>query len=316
MKKIALISSYCDTDEKVYVLIEALKKLKQLGLDTFVISPIKLPSRIVELSDFVFFTKDNPVLHWPVRGFTFWKNHYSVDGFVMMHRNVADYGWAGLYQIKKMSEIALTYDYDIFYHLIYDLEIDDYIINSINNNDINLIHPRINPHKPDEIWDATLHYMIFDREKMKKVVDAIVLKDYLSMNGVAETHAYNWSQNFDIKLSKTPVKDKIYYWENKEFFNYSKNVNYKFFIGKTDETIGQNLSPKLRIYFYDFVDQQNFKITINGKETLLTLNENKLVEFDIDSSKVDSIIITDNNQEFDYSKTFKEIERNLVYFDN
>ena len=71
MKKIALISTFCDTDEKIYTLINNIKKLKEVGLDTLVISPIKLPSRIIEISDFVFFTKENPVFNWPQRGFTF-----------------------------------------------------------------------------------------------------------------------------------------------------------------------------------------------------------------------------------------------------
>ena len=101
MKKIALISTFCDTDEKIYTLINNIKKLKEVGLDTLVISPIKLPSRIIEISDFVFFTKENPVFNWPQRGFTFWQSLNTSDGWVTMHRNVADYGWAGLYQVKK-----------------------------------------------------------------------------------------------------------------------------------------------------------------------------------------------------------------------
>ena len=162
MKKIVLISSYCDTQEKIDILYDNIRILKELGLDTLVISPITLPREIIEVSDFVFFTKENPILDWPVRGFTFWKTHYSSEGWVTMHRNVGDYGWAGLYQIKKMSQIALSYDYDLFYHIIYDLEIDQYIIDTIKSDKPNLIHPRINPNDNDDWWDATLHFMIFE----------------------------------------------------------------------------------------------------------------------------------------------------------
>ena len=35
---------------------------------------------IIDLCDFFFYTKENPVLNWPVRAFTFWKTHLSVDG--------------------------------------------------------------------------------------------------------------------------------------------------------------------------------------------------------------------------------------------
>ena len=56
MKKIALISTFCDTEDKVQILIENIRTLKNIGLDTLVISPIILPSKVIELSDFVFFT--------------------------------------------------------------------------------------------------------------------------------------------------------------------------------------------------------------------------------------------------------------------
>ena len=50
MKKIVLISSYCDTQEKINILSENIKVLKSLGLDTLVISPITLPNEIIEIS--------------------------------------------------------------------------------------------------------------------------------------------------------------------------------------------------------------------------------------------------------------------------
>ena len=57
MKKIVLISSYCDTEEKINILYDNIKILKGLGIDTLVISPVTLPKEIIEVSDFVFFTK-------------------------------------------------------------------------------------------------------------------------------------------------------------------------------------------------------------------------------------------------------------------
>ena len=85
MRKIALIGSYCDTEEKIQILKENIKKLKDLGLDILVISPLTLPSEIIESSDFVFFTKENPLLTWPVRAVTFWKTIYTPDGVVRIH---------------------------------------------------------------------------------------------------------------------------------------------------------------------------------------------------------------------------------------
>ena len=323
MKKIVLIGTYCDTQEKIDILYNNIKILKDLGLDTLVISPITLPKEIIEVSDFVFFTKENPLLNWPVRGFTFWQTHYSSEGWMTMHRNVAEYGWAGLYQIKKMSQIALSYDYDLFYHIIYDLEIDQYVIDTIKSDKPNLIHPRINPNKNDDWWDATLHFMVFDREIMSKIVDVIVLEDYLKWDGVAEGQALRWTQLFEIEISKTAVRDKIYYWGDRGFFDYSFNSKYKMFISKTPNTniwveengeqVEKDLSSNLTFYFYDFLGPQTIKINVDGITKEYELNQNKIINFDVDSTSVKTISLTDNDNEYDYTTVYKEISRNLIY---
>jgi hypothetical protein len=93
-----------------------------------IISPIYLPESITNLCDYYFQTKDNPLLEWPVRAYTHWyRKEHSPEKILYMHRGLADYGWAALYQVKKLSQFALTFDYDMFYHMIYDLEIDDVI---------------------------------------------------------------------------------------------------------------------------------------------------------------------------------------------
>ena len=75
MKKIALISTFCDNNEKVEVLKETIIILKNKGMDVMCLSPnfINLSKEIVELSDFIFYTKENPILKWPEKSMTSWK---------------------------------------------------------------------------------------------------------------------------------------------------------------------------------------------------------------------------------------------------
>jgi hypothetical protein len=324
MKKIALISTFCDTIEKQNVLKENILTIKRLGIDVFAISPIEVPYDIIKLCDYFFYTKENPILNWPVRAFTFWKADWSVDGFVRMHRNVGDYGWAALYQVKKMSQIALTYDYDLFYHLIYDLDIDDEVIKEITENRMNLVHSRVSLGDDSLIWEATLHFMVFDRESMINIEKEIELDEYLSKNGIAEDQVIKWKNKFNLSVSDHYIKDKIYYWEECDIFNYSQNTKYKMFIGKTDELstlINSDgleehiISPNLRFYFYEFIETQNFKFEINESIYELTLGNNKMIEFNIRSHDVANLKITDNDVTFDYSNIIKEISRNLVSFD-
>ena len=59
-----------------------------------------------------------------------WARYIGKDREIVVKRSVIDYGWAALYQTKKLSEYALTYDYDRYYHIIYDTEIDDTVVST------------------------------------------------------------------------------------------------------------------------------------------------------------------------------------------
>ena len=324
MKKIALISTFCDTEEKQNILKENIIKIKELGIDVMAISPIEIPYDITKLCDFFFYTKENPLLKWPVRAFTFWKSYHSVDGFVKMHHNVGDYGWAALYQVKKLSQIALTFDYDIFYHMIYDIEIDEVIEQELISNNVSIMHPRRDPHNPKTLYETTLHFMVFNREMMVMIEKEITLDEYLNTNGVAEGEVLKWKNKFNIPTSCHPVKDKIYYWGDKDFFNYSNNLDYKFFISKHDDAIiwrgepttSSTLSSNLRLFVYDYSQEKNIIVNINGKEYNEILTENKILEFEETNNEIKTLIIKIDDDEYDLTKTYFEISRNLIYYEN
>ena len=61
-KKVALISSFCDSENKIAILNENIKKLKDNNLDVMLISPLVLPEETVKLCDYFFYTKDNVIL--------------------------------------------------------------------------------------------------------------------------------------------------------------------------------------------------------------------------------------------------------------
>ena len=126
MKKIVLISSYCDTEEKINILKKNLIIYKELGLDTLLISSLKLSEDVINLCDFYFYTKENPVLCWPERAYTHWvKIETDTNEKLTLHRGHCDYGWAALYQTKILLELGLMLKYDILIHTIYDILIDD-----------------------------------------------------------------------------------------------------------------------------------------------------------------------------------------------
>ena len=146
-----------------------------------------------------------------------------------------DYQWAALYQNKKMAEIALTFDYDTFIHMIYDVELDDYMIDQLHRDDVNYLHPRRDPHHPETIWEATLHFMVFDRSTMKKIVKDITLQRFLDKNWMAEGHALQWVYDHGLTVSTYPLKDEVFYWKDYDFYDYSKDSRYKLFWSKNLE---------------------------------------------------------------------------------
>ena len=327
MKKIALISTYCDTEEKLQILEENIIKLKSFGVDVMAISPIEIPQRIIDLCDFFFYTKENPLLTWPIRIYTHWYEFRLPDGRITtLQRGLADYGWAGLYQVKKLSQIALTFDYDLFYHLIYDLEIDEVVENEIKSNQINVIHPRVNPNHPDEIWDTTLHFMIFDRELMTKIEKEITLDEYLRTNGMAEGEVLKWRDKFNITTSKHTVKDKIFYWGDYDFFDYSPYPEFKMFISKNEPMtiwLGYNDNPyestlteNLRIVFHSFENMNDIKIQINGMEYIKNPKPWEYIEFPISSQNIKEIIFTYNGDIFDFTTQYNEIMMNQIYYNH
>jgi hypothetical protein len=308
MRKIALISSYCDDVEKIEILKENISILKNLGLDVLVISPISLPDEVRELSDFLFYTKENPILNWPYRAFTFWKKVLVNGEYVTMHNTVSDYGWAALYQVKKMSQIALTYDYDIFYHIIYDLNIDDEVQKEIMSDEVNLIHPRVNPRNPNDVWPATLHFMVFNRTSMEKVISMINLDDYKKNNGVAESHSLKWATEIPLTIKEYPVKDKIYYWDEVDFFNYTTDRPYRVFFNKSD----MSHDKYFRLCIHDIEVPQSLKVTINNEVYTLDIMENKVFEFNHSSQHINKILIEDSMGTIDLTDKWDNASRNLI----
>jgi len=324
--KVVLISTFCDTEKKISVLKENLKILKNLGLDTMIIAPNFLPvdEEVVKLSDFVFYTKENPLLKYPVRQHTHWYEQPLGDGRVTtLHRGFADYGWAALYQTKKLSQIALTFDYDLFYHIIYDVELDDVLINELLGDKANIIHPRRNPNHPEEIWETTLHFMVFDREMMKKIEKELSIDEYLSTNGVAEGEVLKWTKKFDLKISEHCVKDKIFYWENFDFFNVSPYPEFKMFVSKNpelqvwlgyDNPYSQNLTSNLRIVFHSIPENFEIYVLVDGQEFNLKPTNWEFIEIPIDSQSIKELKFNYNGVMINFSKEYSDTMMNQVFY--
>jgi hypothetical protein len=307
---------------------ETIVKVKEMGMDVMVISPnfIQIRQDTIDLCDFFFYTKENPLLKWPVRQYTHWYEMPVLNNKICcIHRGFADYGWAALYQTKKLSQFALTFDYDIFYHIIYDLEFDDEVVSEFLSDEVNFIHARRNPNHPEEIWETTLHFMTFDRPMMELIEKEITLENYLNGNGVAEGEVLKWRNKFNLKTSSKIIKDKIFYWEGYDFFNYSPFPEFKLFLSKNEPItiwVGENpvydeiLPENLRMVFHGFSNMNEIQITVNGITNTYQPKEWEIIEFPVSSQNINEIIFKYKDNTVNFTEKYNDIMMNQIYYNH
>lgn len=303
MKKVALISSFCDTQEKLDILQKNIHIVKNLGIDVILISPIFLPEYVTSECDYYFQTKDNLVLDWPTRSMFIWRELYINDVKYKITKTYGDYGWAGLHQVKQLSEIALLFEYEQFFHMIYDLKIDENVLEGFNSNRTCNVYPS---KRDNDIWKAGLHFMVFDRKNLKRFISNIHLDSYLSLRGA---DAFVWLHNlqtiFPYTNENTPVEDEIYYYQGHDFFNYSPINEQPFFIVKDYETLESN-----KIIFYSVKEETPFQIEIGDNIINDVTKELKIIELGFNRLEEKQVKITYKDIKYDITDIINQIKHN------
>jgi hypothetical protein len=304
-KKVALISTFCDNQEKLDVLEKNIKIVKSHNIDVIVISPFTLPEQINKLCDYVFITKDNPILEWPVRGMYAWRK-LNVNGVIHeIARAYSDYGFAGLTQIKQLSDIALTMDYNQFYHMIYDIKIDENVIAGFNSNRTCSVYPS---KRGDNIWAVGLHYMIFNRTSLEKFIKYITLENYLNLkNGEAFAWLHSIKDKVGYTIEKIPVEDEIYYYNNYDFFNMSPIKDFKFFI----ENNGEKLA-NIKLYFYEHEGEKIIDVKVGDIKTKHIVKQFDFIDLGFDKLNYQTVIVTFDSIDYDISDIIMGIKHNVL----
>lgn len=301
MKKIALISTFCDNEEKTKLLINNVKKIKSFDVDVMIISPLKVPDELIDICDYVIITKENPVLDWPEKSYYQWWDGTIGGKHITMETTYPDYGYAGLVQIKRMSDLSLSMDYDLFFPMIYDINITQHVEEVFRGNLKNSFFPSM---RDGHIWGIGLHLISLDKEHLIRFKTMITKESYL-VEG--EFDAFAWLHRA-VKLvpgvvEKTPVEDLIYFLENKNFFDFSLCNKYKCFIHKSGY-------DNVKLVFYDYGGIKNFIVRYNNNSETFDLREWEQVE--IPTIDLDTLEIEHDGEVIDYTQTFKKIGQNIL----
>ena len=290
MKKIALISTFCDNQEKLDLLITNIKKIKSLGVDVMIISPFKLIDEVIELCDYSIFSKENPMLNWPEKSYFQWWDGTVNGKKINMTTTYPDYGYAGLLQIKRMADFALSMEYDIFFPMIYDINITPHVESVFNGNMKNSFFPS---YRDGMTWAIGLHLISLDREHLIRFKTLITKESYL-VEG--DFDAFAWLHRV-VKLipgviEKEPVEDLIYFLSNKDFFNCSPSDKFKCFIHKT-------LIDNMKIVFYNFGGVKQFNVKSESFENNYMVRE--WDEIELPFFNTDKLFIENDGEIFDLS---------------
>ena len=301
-KRIILISYYCDTKEKIDILINTIKTIKSYNLDVMVNSPLPLPSDVINMCDFYLQTKENPLLYWPQKSVMSWVRNTDKDKEIVIKRAFIDYGWAALYHTKKLSEYALTYDYDRYYHIIYDTEIDDTVVSTFLSDKKCNFFP-FHEHK------VSLHLIALDRENLLKFSNLITFDSYLKFNCIVENWLYdtiiNSNMNYKIELEK--IDDLILFHKDENLFDYSDINGLVFFIVK--DVI---LNNDVCLYFYDNEEKINVFITVDGIETSYDISNRDIINLGFKPYNIKNVLISYNGIVSDITEKIKNITQNVI----
>jgi hypothetical protein len=303
--KVVLFSTFCDTKEKVEILEENIKTIKNLGIDVIGISPITLPESTIKLFDYFIFTKDNPVLDWPIKSMITWRDFIDKDKVYRISRTYPDYGFAGLTQVKQLSEFAMNLNYDQFHHMIYDIKIDDNVIEGLKSDKHCSVY---SSKRNDVVWLASLHYMIFNRDNLKNFISKITLDNYLSIKSVdAEEWLWKLKDSIPYTTEPIPVEDKIYFYENFDFFNYSPTEKVKFFIEKKYDNLDY-----IKLFFYDIESEISVKLRLGDTIIKETLQNYSIVDLGFNSTNYQNVVIEIDHVEYDITQKIKEVKHNTL----
>lgn len=305
-KQIVLISSYCDNDEKTETLINNIKKIKSYGFDVAVISPISLPNEIILISDYVFFTKENLILDWPIHSMYGWKIFKIGEKNIKIWETYPDYGWAGLTHVKRLGEIFLPYEYETYVYIIYDSVLTEKHFELIEKGHEGIVFPS---KRGNDVWKVGLHLMIFDKDMLRRVINRINLKDYLSYRDFdAFAYLHNHIVNpLQLEIAKEPIEDKIFYYEKIDILNHSTEDDIKYFISSPDEYV-----EEVKIFFYDILEPIEIKLQINEIEEIHLVTHGSIISTNLLKEQIESLEIRYLEKKQDLTKKLKFIKNSVV----
>lgn len=246
MKKVVLISSHCDTEDKLIILKTNLNILRSMNVKILLYSSFSLESEITDLVDYYFYNSVNPINE--SRGMLFWKEEFYNNKKIKFCRFWRDNNFAGFYQLKNLSKLAKILDFDLNYFILYDLVITNDIIDFINNKeDEGFFSFLAHENNEEKLNDCATQLYCVKKDKLDKLDDYFDWTDCQGFTNI-ENFIYSVSNKLNIPVIRDfVIEDHIYQFRNwhEDFYNYSPWSKLKIYFSKN---VGTNDPQHIMIY--------------------------------------------------------------------
>lgn len=234
-KKLILIQSHCNTEEKKNYLLSNINKLKNYDVDILLFSHIPLPIEIISKVDYFVYDKSNPVLFDERRHHYWWANN-----FIKLETTVPDYSWTVFNQIIKGYSLIEKINYEYIYIFCYDLIIDktvDFFLKNPTSCSFKHLKPEDVDDKGNFLpvqFNTALVFSVLKNEEMKIFVNSISKKEYIERTDlIAEEYfEFKLKENNIYYKNENFVKD--FFSEGNNMFNLTKEKEYDLFVDNID----------------------------------------------------------------------------------
>jgi hypothetical protein len=267
MKKLVLISSYCDSEEKRKVLKTNLELLRKIDTSILLYSPIHMGEDIINLVDFYFLNPNNPLGEDSSN--IFWKEEFFQKKKIKFYRFWRNNRFAVFSQFEKLMEIAMILNYDINYFMLYDLVIDNQILNFIKSkNQESFFSFRATENGKELINDCATQFFSVLKNNLENLQSEFIWERCLDFNYIEHFWA-DLAQKINVPINRDfIVEDHIYTFRNwqEDFFNYSPWKEFKIYfsknIGTTDPQHCLIYDVKQPVEIFVRIDNDIQKISI------------------------------------------------------
>jgi hypothetical protein len=292
MSSIVLISSYCDTDRKSQVLHDNLKIMKSEGLEIALITPLQISPATASLCDYIFYTKENPVLKFPQKSMVYYQTFPDGDKIWCVQNALPDPGFASLNHIRRLGEIFSLHDYNQFHFVVYDILLDESTIQSLKTNGISMCYPHYRDGKIK--YDLGAILISLTRNHLAEVLPLLTIENYLAVaNRSIETFLFDvLHQKMEIPISVLPVSDLIF-TEPDNPTNHS-NIPSLFY----SIILEYNSIENVRLFFHGR-HQGEVRCEINGNTIFFFSNQPGVLDLGMAKSHINSAIIIYNEKYYD-----------------